>query len=164
MATNNSTNYAHPNVSAHAVLISEAAGADVGVVLTTGQVLVGVTGSDPVAQTLANVTTWVDQVTGTRALLVNTGYITDNGASLVTYTLPTTAIVGSVIEIAGSSSGGWLVAQNAAQLIHFGSATTTTGAGGSLASTNAFDSIRILCVVANTTWVVLSAVGNLTVV
>jgi hypothetical protein len=30
---------------------------------------------------------------------------------------------------------GWQVAQNANQIIHFGSVNTTTGVGGSLAST-----------------------------
>lgn len=99
----------------------------------------------------------------TQAALVNNSYVANN-ASLVTVTLPTTAVIGSVINVGGFGAGGWLIAQNSAQLIHFGNAVTSTGAGGSLASTNAFDNITIQCVVANTTWLVLSAIGNITVV
>lgn len=109
------------------------------------------------------VTTWVD-VTGTsQTIAVNTGYIADN-AALVTLTLPTTAAQGTTFRIAGNGAGGWLLAQNASQTVKFGNTATTVGTGGSLASTDPGDALECLCVVANTTWRVLSAVGNLTVV
>lgn len=109
------------------------------------------------------VTTWVD-VTGTsQTIAINTGYIADN-AALVTLTLPTTAAQGTTFRIAGNGAGGWLLAQNASQTVKFGNTATTAGVGGSLASTDAGDALECLCVVANTTWRVLSAVGNLTVV
>lgn len=109
------------------------------------------------------VSLWVD-VTGTsQAIAVNTGYIADN-ASLCTLTLPATAAQGTVFRIAGNGAGGWLLAQNASQTVKFGNVATTAGVGGSLASTDAGDALECLCVVANTTWRVLSAVGNLTVV
>lgn len=102
-------------------------------------------------------------VTGTtQAAAINNSYVSNN-ASLVTTTLPATAVIGSVINIGGLGAGGWLLAQNATQLIHFGNSVTTTGTGGSLASTNAFDNITIQCVVANTTWVVIASQGNITV-
>lgn len=153
--------------------------------MTNGQVIIGSTSATPTAATLTAGTnisitngagsitiaatgagsfTWNDQTSGSANLAVNNGYVTDNGASLVTYTLPVTAALGSVIQIAGFSSGGWKIAQNASQLIHFGNQTTTTGTGGSLASSNTFDQVTIVCVVANTTWCVTSAVGNLTFV
>ena len=186
MTINNSLNNApNPNVAAHSVLISEAGSNSVGVLLGAGQVLIGTTASDPAAATLTAGTNisitsvsgsitiastnldafaWNNVASGTQALAVNQGYITNNGASLVTYTLPVTAAQGTEIGIAGFSSGGWTIAQNASQLIHFGNQVTTTGVGGSLSSTNAFDQVQLLCVVANTTWVVLYAVGNLTYV
>ena len=109
------------------------------------------------------VSSWVD-VTGTsQAIAVNTGYIADN-ASLCTLTLPATAAQGTVFRIAGNGAGGWLLAQNASQTVKFGNVATTAGVGGSLASTDAGDALECLCVVANNTWRVLSAVGNLTVV
>jgi hypothetical protein len=164
MATNNANNNATPNVAAHSVLISEAGSPVVGVLLATGQVLVGVTGADPVAQTLANVNKWVDQTTGSVTMAINTGYVTDNGASLVTYTLPTTAALGSVMEIVGQSAGGWTVAQASGQSIGLGSQVSTTGAGGSISSSNAGDCVRIVCVTANTTFRVVSGWGNITFV
>lgn len=103
-------------------------------------------------------------VTGTtQTAAVNNSYVSNN-AGTVTITLPATAAVGSVINIGGLGAGGWVLAQNASQLIRFGNATTTTGTGGSLASTNQYDNVTIQCVVANTTWVVQSSIGNITVV
>ena len=150
--------------------------------MTNGQLIIGNTGGTPTAATLtagsgiaiANSTgsitisttdvaaSWT-VVTGTSAsMVVNAGYISNN-AGLVTLTLPATAAVGSIIQVQGLGAGGWQIAQNASQLIHIGSAVTTTGTGGYLASTNAFDSITLLCVVANTTFTVLGGPqGNIT--
>jgi len=107
--------------------------------------------------------TWTS-VTGTsQAAAINNGYIANN-AGLVTITLPSTAAVGSIVEIAGSGAGGWKLAQNASQLVNFGTNVTTTGTGGSLASLNRYDAVRVICIVANTTWSVISSQGNVTVV
>jgi hypothetical protein len=107
--------------------------------------------------------TWTD-VTGTSDTLdVNNGFSANN-AGLVTLTLPTTAVFGDIIGLSGYGAGGWKVAQNASQTIHLGSSSTTTGAGGSLASTNRYDQLELLCTVANTDFVVRSSVGNITVV
>lgn len=96
-------------------------------------------------------------VTGTsQAMVADSGYVTNN-AGLVTLTLPATAAFGSAQTIVGLGAGGWLIAQNSGQRIQVGNQTTTTGTGGSLASTNRYDSIDILCVVANTTWVAWGA-------
>lgn len=102
-------------------------------------------------------------VTGTtQAMSVNNAYIANN-ASVGTYTLPSSASVGDEIIMGGLGAGGWIVAQNASQLIHFGNTVTTTGTGGSLASANAFDTVHLKCVVTNTTWVVIGSQGNITV-
>jgi hypothetical protein len=95
-------------------------------------------------------------------MAVNNGYVADNG-SLTTLTLPSVAAFGSIIRVAGKA-GGWAIAQNAGQIVHFGSASTTSGAGGSLSSTLTYDAVELLCITANTTFAVLSSVGNLTVV
>lgn len=102
-------------------------------------------------------------VSGTsQAAAVNNSYIANN-ASLVTITLPSTAAVGGVINIGGLGAGGWLLAQNAGQQIHFGNMATTSGTGGSVASQNQYDNITLQCVVANTTFVVQASQGNMTV-
>lgn len=97
------------------------------------------------------------------ALVSNNGYISNSG-SLLTFTLPATAAVGNTFKIAGLGSGGWKVAQNASQLIYFGVDTTTTGTGGSLASTQSHDVIELVCVVANTSFIVTDSIGNITIV
>ena len=106
---------------------------------------------------------WSEQTGTTQAMAVAHGYILNN-AGVVTATLPATAAVGDIMAIVGKGTGGWLMAQNSGQTVHFGSVNTTTGAGGSLASTNRYDSLEIICTTANTDFVVRSSIGNLTVV
>ncbi len=98
-----------------------------------------------------------------QAIVNNQGYIPD-AVGLITMTLPTLIPVGTSFRVAGKGAGGWLIAQNGGQTIHFGNMDTTPGAGGSLASTNRYDAIELLCVTANTDLVVLSSIGNITVV
>lgn len=105
------------------------------------------------------------EVTGTsQAMSVNSGYIANN-AGLVTLTLPATANVGDTLIVQGKGAGGWRIAQNAGQTIHFGTSDTTTGAAGYLESTNRYDSIELICITADTEFAVLTGVqGVLTVV
>lgn len=103
-------------------------------------------------------------VTGATGTAVSgNGYILNN-AGVVTVTLPSTSAVGDVIKLAGMGAGGWALAQLASQIIHFGNLDSTTGTGGSLASTNLRDVVEILCVVANLEWQVVDSIGNITVV
>lgn len=99
----------------------------------------------------------------TQQAAVNNGYIPEN-AALTTITLPATAAVGDVVAITGYGAGKWKLAQNASQLVHFQSLVSTTGTGGSISATTQYDCIVVRCVVANTTWVVENAVGNLDVI
>ncbi len=92
------------------------------------------------------------EVTGTaQAMAINNGYIANN-AALVTATLPSMSAVGDLVWIVGQGAGGWQIAQNAGQTIHFGNQDTTTGIGGHLDSTNQYDAIQLLCTAANTDW------------
>lgn len=155
-------------------------------VATNGQLVIGSTGADPVVASVISTdgsisvtggagtldlevgsvpgTMIWSEVTGTtQAMAVNNGYILNNGA-LVTATLPDTAAVGSVVRVAGKGAGGWKIAQNAGETINFGTTPTTTGAGGSLASTDDNDCVELVCITADTDWVVLSSIGNITIV
>ncbi len=85
--------------------------------------------------------------------MADSGYVTNN-AGVVTVTLPTTAAFGTALSIIGKGAGGWALAQNSGQNIQIGSVSSTVGAGGSVASTNRYDSIDLLCTTANTTWTV----------
>ena len=106
--------------------------------------------------------TW-SAVTGDTSMAVNNAYIA-NKVSLITFTLPATAAVGSVVRVTGISTGGWKIAQNSGGIIHFGNVDSTTGAGGYVSSNNVRDSIELVCVVANNEWNAISSVGNITIV
>jgi len=107
---------------------------------------------------------WVN-VTGTSAsMAVNTGYVANN-ASLVSLSLPASSAIGDELSIQGNGAGGWLISQGAGQIVHIGSVASTAGAGGSIASSNRYDSAIFVCVVANLEWAALGgAQGNLTIV
>jgi hypothetical protein len=149
--------------------------------LTNGELYVGSSGNAPVATTLTagtniNITnapgsitiaaggipgiSWTT-VTGVSASMsADSGYVTNN-AGLVTLTLPTVAGLGTVLYIAGLGAGGWSIAQNSGQNINVGSVSTTVGVSGSLSSTNQYDTITLVCIVANTTWSALGAPQSL---
>lgn len=105
--------------------------------------------------------TW-SEVTGvSQAAAVNNGYICNN-AGLVTVTLPDTAALGSFLRVVGKGAGGWAIAQNAGETIYWDETTaTTTGVGGSLSSTDDYDAVELVCITADTDWMVLSAKGNI---
>lgn len=192
MATNNVVNAPFPlsatqgglgvaSPTAHGILVAEGASAATPIVLGAGQVLIGTTASDPSAATLTagtniNITSatgsitiaasgvgsfaWNDVSGTSQAAAVNNGYIISN-ASLTTVTIPATAAEGTVFAVQGKGAGGWVLQMNTGQTCHFGSSATSSA--GSLASTNQWDAVYIVCVTANTTFAVVSAVGNLTV-
>ena len=129
---------------------------------TSGQVLTSNgAGANPSWQTTAASFIWTE-VTGTSvAMAVNNGYILNN-AGLVTATLPDTATVGSIVRIVGKGAGGWRIAQNAGEQIHF-FLDTTGGISGRLDSTNRYDCIDLICTVVNSDWTVMTSMGNITV-
>lgn len=107
--------------------------------------------------------TW-NTTSGTSATLAANNAYFANNASLVTFSLPVSSSVGDTYIISYQGSGGWAVAQNSGQKINFGSVSTTTGVGGSLASSAAGDTVTIVCQVANTTFQIISSIGNITYV
>ena len=108
-----------------------------------------------------DITSWVNVTTATQAMTDLTGYFANDVSAPVVFTLPTTAAQFDYIEIVGVSAQGWSIVENSGQSIVFGNVTTTATTGG-LASTNGTDSVRLQCIVANLTWQVVYAVGNIT--
>jgi hypothetical protein len=170
----------------HALQLGNASGSLTSLgVATNGQLPIGSTGADPVLNTItagvgisvtngagsitvaatgAGAFAWNDVPGNSQTMVPNNGYVADN-AGLCTMTLPAVAAFGTTLFVVGNGAGGWLIAQHAGQNIRLGSAgSTTVGVGGSLASTNQYDSIQLLCVVANTTWNAISIDGNITIV
>jgi hypothetical protein len=149
--------------------------------MTNGQVILGSTGATPVAATIGSSGN-ISLTTGAGTLSIgtsgfasfvwndlpgtsvtasgNNGYIISN-AGQSTVTIAATVTEGSIIAIAGKGAAGWILQANAGQTIHFGSSATSVA--GSLTSTNQWDCVEVICVTANTTFTVKSAVGNLTV-
>ncbi len=104
--------------------------------------------------------TWVDLPGTTQAAIANNGYIVSN-AALTTVTIPATVPEGTVFGIAGKGAGGWVMQLNGGQTCNLGSIATSSG--GTLFSTNQWDSLQILCVTANTVFSVISSVGNIAI-
>ena len=100
--------------------------------------------------------TWVT-VTGSVTMSANTGYIVSQ--SNVQFSIPSTCATGSLFEIAGQS-GGWSIVPSGSQTVFFGNVTASSYVSNSLAR----DSLRMVCVIANTEFNIVSAVGNLTMV
>ena len=141
--------------------------------LTNGQILIGSTGGTPNPSTITagagisvlngtnSITIsstgsgeWVNQITSSVTMNVDSGYTINAGGSLVTLTLPSTSTYGDSLEINGMSAGGWTIAQQAGQSIIIGSASTTVGVGGSISSSNQYDCVFLRCIVPNNTWTV----------
>lgn len=94
---------------------------------------------------------------------VNNGYIPSGTSGMLTLTLPTTAAVGDRVSVAGYDADGWRVAQNSGQIIHFGNQDTNTGTTGYVQYTLRYDCVELICVVADTEWVVRHSVGDIVV-
>jgi hypothetical protein len=151
--------------------------------LTNGQLLIGSNGADPVAATItgssgitvtngagsitlsgtASSIGW-NVVTTNQSMTPESGYVANSGSNL-TFTLPTTAAVGTALAAINFNTGGFTIAQNASQNIRVGTSVSTTGVGGSVSSSAQGDSIYLVCVVANTSWITVGGVqGSLTIV
>lgn len=103
-------------------------------------------------------------VTATTQVAVADNAYSANNAARVVFTLPATCPAGAELEFVAQGVGGFGIAQLAGQSIRFGTAVTTAGVAGKIESTSQYDSVRIKCLVADTTYHVACAVGNLDVV
>lgn len=95
---------------------------------------------------------FVTVTTSTQTMSSRTTYFVNYSGGLCTLTLPATSVPGDTIIVLGNSSSGWSIAQTSGQQITIGSAQSTLGAGGSVSSTNRYDSLQLTCTVANTFW------------
>ncbi|MDP1614422.1 MAG: hypothetical protein Q8L68_01355, partial [Methylococcales bacterium] len=148
---------------------------------TSGQILIASTTGDPKFSTITSsgntmsftigpnsfnidvvspAIAWNNVTTSSVSAAINNGYLANN-ASLVTVILPSTASLFSSIAVAGWGTGGWQIAQNSGQSIQLGTQATTIGTDGFLASTNQYDSVNLLCTVADTNFLVLNSFGNI---
>jgi len=109
-------------------------------------------------------TTW-KVINANQALVAGEGYFVDTSGGAITLSLPATAALGDSFKIYNLSAANQVtISQGAGQQIRIASSATTAGAGGSLATTAAGDSLEIVCSVANNNFNVVSLIGNITVV
>ena len=92
-------------------------------------------------------------------MLVKQGVVGNRGTAQ-TFTLPSTASFGDKICVIQKGAGNITIAQNAGQTIHWLDIDTTTGATGSVTSTLQWSTLCLLCITANTDWVVIDNEGN----
>lgn len=104
--------------------------------------------------------TWHEiTVVGPTAMAINNGYIA-NSASQVGLTLPLIAAQGSTIKILGKGTGFFQIQQNAGQTIHFLQKDSATGVLGTVTSLNQYGCLELICITANTDWIVDDSMGN----
>lgn len=97
-------------------------------------------------------------------MATNSGYVCISPGGALSLSLPAVSALGDEIEVTLDGSTSFTITQGAGQQIRLGNLATTAGVGGSLASTQQGDSLRMVCSIANLKWNVLSSMGNPTVV
>lgn len=129
----NGSNYAAANITA---------GSGISITNGSGSITIAATSSAP---------SWVGISGTTQAASAGFGYVVQN-ASQTTITLPATAALGDIVTVQGLGAGGWVLAANTGQTIQVGAVATSSG--GTVTSNDQWDSIQVVCVVADTTWAV----------
>ena len=169
----------------HSVLVGSGTGAITALTVgTNGQVLVGASAADPAFATLTSTggtvtftagantlnleaagggLTWSEITGATKTIVVGEAYVSNDGATLVTFTLPAAAAVGKEFAVVGKGSGLWQIAQGANQYIIIGASTSTPGAGGHIDSTADNDCVELVCTVADLGFTVRDYVGTISV-
>lgn len=107
-------------------------------------------------------TVWSTVSTNT-VMAINNGYICIAPGGTLNMLLPSTAPVGSLIEVTLQGATAFLVNQPAGVSVNYNSFSTTSGPTGNITSLAQGCSLKLVCVVANTTWQVLSSNGNFAV-
>ena len=136
-------------------LIGSSSGPPLAAEISSGSLVNVNYSSSPNQLSLRSTAPVFSSVTATSASMIFSRTYVSNNAALVTLTLPATAPAGSVIRILGLGAGGWTIAQNAGQSITVGGSTSTIGVTGSVASSNQYDTVKLICIVADTEWSVL---------
>jgi hypothetical protein len=130
---------------------------------TTGQYLTSNgPGELPTFQTATPQLTVTPVAGASQAMTSNHMYIANDSAQ-TTFTLPAASSVGDIIQILGSAlnTGGWIVSAVSPGKVIWGPAGSSSATGATSASAAA-QAMNIVCVVANTTWVIVNNSGTIT--
>jgi len=159
MATNNSWNAEYNNEDGQLLIGSTSQDQPIVGTLTGGAGIVVTNGDGNITIDATKAEFWEVITDATHQMEIDKYYLANNAAPVV-FTLPLTAAVGTELYVVDMQAG-WVVEQNANQQMHFGKKSTTVGITGNITSTKNYDSMRLVCSVADTEWIVLSPVGNL---
>lgn len=181
-----STGQAPLDLTQYGVMVGRGAGqatSNTTIVLTDGQFVMGNTSSAPTAGVITNGAGISVAFTGGNWEITNTAiggltvvhetsssvtldpatmYVMDK-STLITATLPATASIGDQFVIVGQGSGLWQVNCTTGQTIHAGSIDSTADTG-SIAASNQYDCVTLVCTADNTDFVCYGMQGALTVV
>jgi photosystem II stability/assembly factor-like uncharacterized protein len=78
---------------------------------------------------------WVTVAGTSSPINPNVGYIANNNTAAVTLMLPLSPSIGDVYKVAGVGAGGWIIAQNAGQMIAAGNLSRAIGESWKVSST-----------------------------
>ncbi len=107
---------------------------------------------------------WQNITTTPFNLVQDNNYLA-NAVARIFFVLPTTAVFGEEIKVAGVfGQGGWRIVQNAGQSIIVDNVQTTVGATGYIESVAETQVIQLVNIVPNLTWIATSVVGSVTIV
>lgn len=135
-----------------------------GTALTANQIPMS-NGTTMVVASAAGLINWQEITSTSQTIAARQGYVaTSSGGTILTFTLPATAAVGDLFAIVGNGSGKWTIAQNSGQIIKMSGTTTTSGVTGSISAGTRYDTVEIICIVANTTFAVYTQTGTLNLV
>lgn len=95
-------------------------------------------------------------VNASQPLVINQGYKFTNPIP-ATYSLPTVAAFGEILQLASYTAQVCTISQAAGQQIQAGNVATTLGVGGSIATSAIGDSLTLVCIVPNLIFEVLGA-------
>lgn len=102
-------------------------------------------------------------ITSSQMAITQQGYFT-NDVARIDLLLPNVSVVGDLFIVSDLGGNKWRITQDSGQQIIFGSSSTTIGATGYIESIFQGDSVTLVCCVANTTWMALAPIGNITIV
>lgn len=102
-------------------------------------------------------------ITASQSLAPDNAYICVAPGGAISLSLPAVSSLGEEIEVVLNGATSWTITLAAGQSIRLG-IDTAIGPGGSISSLEQGDWIRLVCQVANTTWIACSDSGNFTVV
>ena len=105
--------------------------------------------------------TTVTTITADQTASVNVIYVNNKSGSQLVLTLPSTAAVGTEIEvIGGSNTAGAEFKGISGSIFHAGTTTGTTGTGAYISSSDQYGTCMIICIVASTEWEIVTSSGG----